>query len=286
MVRVTVGVMGPGRSVPDLRRRNDLDVLRWPVFGGLPLDAVVTARRGGVSSGPYESLNLGLHVGDDPAKVLVNRDRAAGAVGLKLSDLVFCGQSHGRGVAVVDRSHGGRGSRSVEDAVAGADALVTAEPGVGLVVMVADCVPLVLYEPVAHVVACVHAGWRGTVARIVDAAIQTMGTLGARPELMRAGIGPAIPAERYQVGDEVADAARSCFPEGATEIIRPDGPGRWRFELWAANRRLLIEAGVPIGNIDPCRIGTGEGTPFFSHRAANPCGRFAAVTVLHQRGAS
>ncbi|MEJ7765850.1 MAG: peptidoglycan editing factor PgeF [Acidimicrobiales bacterium] len=261
-------------------------MLRWPVFGGLALDAVVTTRRGGVSSGPYESLNLGLHVGDDPEQVLANRERAATAVGLALSDLVFCSQSHGRGVAVVDRSHRGRGSRSIEDAVAGVDALVTADPGVGLVVMVADCVPLVLYEPVAHVVACVHAGWRGTVARIVDAAIGAMGTLGARPELIRAGIGPAIPTERYQVGDEVADAVRACFGDAAGDLIRPDGAGRWRFDLWAANHRRLVEAGVPVGNIDPCRTGTGEGTPFFSHRAANPCGRVAAIAVLHQRGAS
>jgi copper oxidase (laccase) domain-containing protein len=88
------------------------------------------------------------------------------------------------------------------------------------------------------------------------------------------------------VGDEVADAVRACFGDAAADVIRPDGAGRWRFDLWAANRRLLVEAGVPVRNIDLCRAGTGEGTPFFSHRAANPCGRFAAIAVLHQRGAS
>lgn len=272
--------MGSGTPVPHLRRRAGLEVLTWPVFKGLGVDAVVTTRAGGVSTGRYASLNLGLHVDDEPERVLVNRRRGAAAIGLELSDLVFCSQVHGRGVAFVDRSHRGRGSRSLDDAVANADALVTASPGVGLVVLVADCVPLVLYEPVAHVVACVHAGWRGTVARVAEAAVDAMATLGAKPERILAGLGPAIPPDRYQVGEEVADAARSCFPEVADEVIQPAGAARWRFDLWAANRRILLEAGLAAENISLCGVGTGEGTPFFSHRASRPCGRFAAIAAL------
>jgi len=269
--------------MPALDRRAGLEVLTWPVFDGLPIGAAVTTRTGGVSSGPYESLNLGLHVGDHPEHVLGNRARAATAVGLELADLVFCSQPHGRAVAVVDRSHRGRGSRSLEDAVAGVDALVTASPGVGLVVLVADCVPMVLYEPVAHVVACVHAGWRGTVGRVAHAAVETMVALGARTDRILAGIGPAVPAARYQVGDEVAAAARASFGDDGDdgdEVIRPDGTGRWRFDLWAANRRVLLDAGVTAGNVSLSGIGTGQGTPFFSHRAAQPCGRFAAIATL------
>src|SRR5262249_10567920 len=162
---------------------------------------------------------LALHVGDDPDAVRENRRRAAGAVGLGLDDLVFCQQSHGRGVAGVGAGDGGRGALRADDASPAADALGTAAPGVGLGVVVADCVPLVLHDPVAGVLACVHAGWRGTVARVVTAAVDTMGSLGARPARTRVGIGPAIASARYEVGDDVADAARETFGAAADRVL-------------------------------------------------------------------
>jgi YfiH family protein len=253
---------------------------RWSVFAGLPVDAVVTGRDGGVSSGVYGTLNLSLSVGDDPALVVENRRRAAAAIGLDLDDLVFAHQVHGRDVTIVGGADRGRGTRTVDDAPA-ADALVTATPGLGLAVMVGDCVPIVLVDPVAGVVAAVHAGWRGTVARVTDAALDAMGTLAADPARVVAGLGPAITADRYQVGDEVADAARDCFAGDVDGVVRPDGTGRWTFDLWAANVRLLAEAGVPAPQIEVSPVGTGPGTPFFSDRTARPCGRFAALAVLH-----
>ena len=265
-------------------RHGGLTVLRWGVFSAQAVEALVTGRDGGVSAGPYESLNLGLHVGDDRDRVVENRRRAAAAVGLGLDDLVFCDQTHGRDVAVVDHRDRGRGTLAVDDAVP-ADAVVTATPGVGLVVMVADCVPVVLYEPGAHIVAAVHAGWRGTVARITAAAVETMVGLGADPAAVVAGIGPAVTADRYQVGADVADAVHACFAGdgGAVdEVVRPDGTGRWQVDLWAANRRILVDAGVQPGNIEVSPMGTGPGTPFFSDRAARPCGRFAAVARLRR----
>jgi polyphenol oxidase len=258
----------------------------WTVFDRLGVDAVVTTRAGGVSSGPYESLNLGLHVGDDPTLVVENRRRAAAAVGLPLDGLVLCRQVHGREVAVVGHGDRGRGTLTADDAPA-ADAVVTATPDLGIGVMVADCVPLVLYDPVAHVVAAVHAGWRGTVARVADAALEAMAGFGSVPADVVAGIGPAVTADRYQVGAEVADAARDCFGGDAgldgAGIVRPDGTGRWTFDLWAANRRILVEAGVRPTNIEVSAIGTGPGTPYFSDRAERPCGRFAALARLHPR---
>ncbi len=163
------------------------------------------------------------------------------------------------------------------------DAVVTSTPGLGLAVLVADCVPLVLYDPGAHVVAAVHAGWRGTVKRVTEAAVDAMAGLGADPGSIVAGIGPAITADRYQVGDEVADAVRACLDGDVGGIVRPDGTGRWLLDLWAANRRILVEAGVRPGNIEVSPVGTGPGTPFFSDRAARPCGRFAAMARLHAR---
>src|SRR5690606_6612910 len=173
-------------------------------------------------------------------------------------DLVFCDPTHGKDVAVVDLDERGRGTRRADDAVP-ADAVVTATPDVGLAVLVADCVPLVLYDPVAHVLAAVHAGWRGTVARISEAAVEAMAGLGADPARIVAGIGPAITVDRYQVGDEVAEAARACLaddPAAIDDVVRPDGTGRWLVDLWAANRRILVAAGVQPGNIEVSTIGT------------------------------
>ena len=277
------------------------EVVGWQVFDGHPVDALVTTRHGGVSAGDYGSLNLGLHVGDDAERVVENRRRAAAALGLALDDLVFCDQTHGSDVAVVGLDDRGRGTLRVDDAVP-ADAVVTTTPDVGLVVMVADCVPLVLYDPGAHILAAVHAGWRGTVARIGEAAVEAMAGLGADPARIVAGIGPAVTVDRYQVGDEVADAVRASLDDdggaghggsdgdeaggggGAVgDVVRPDGTGRWLVDLWAANRRILVEAGLQPGNIEVSTVGTGPGTPFFSDRAARPCGRFAALARLQAR---
>ena len=262
--------------------RAGLTVLTFPALDGRGVDAVVTTTAGGVSSGPYESLNLGLHVGDDPDAVVENRRRAAATIGLALDDLVFCNQTHGRMVVTVDAQDRGLGTTTVDDAIDGADALVTTTPGIGLAVVVADCVPIVLHHA-AGAVAVVHAGWRGTVARVAEAATEVLcAATGEGPGSIVAGIGPAIAADRYQVGDEVADAARDCFgPDDLEGVLAPDPTtdGRWRFDLWGANARVLREAGVPAGAIATAGAVTGDG-PFFSDRSARPCGRFALLARL------
>ena len=257
-------------------------VTTWAVFEDHPVDAVISTRAGGVSAGPYESLNLSLGVGDDPALVVENRERAAATIGLVLDDMVFCHQTHGRVVAVVSDDDRGRGTLTADDAVP-CDAVVTATSELGIAVVVGDCVPLVLYDPAAHVVAAVHAGWRGTVARVTDAAIDAMAGLGADAARIVAGVGPAITADRYQIGDDVVEAAAACFGGDVDGVVRPDGTGRWTFDLWAANHRLLVEAGVVPANIEVSPVGTGPGTPYFSDRAVRPCGRFAALARLHRR---
>jgi hypothetical protein len=271
------------------RRLGDLPVLAWPAFDPYPVDALVTTRHGGVSGGAYGSLNLGLHVGDDADAVLANRRRVAVALGAAPADFVFCAQSHRAEVATVtaaDRGRGrGRGSVTDADAPAGVDAVVTAEPGVVLAVLVADCVPIVLYDPVAHVLACVHAGWRGTVAGVTTAAVARMRELGSDPADLLAGIGPSIQPSRYQVGEDVRDAAQAAFGDRAGQVLRPDGTGRWTFDLWQANTLQLTDAGVAGSRVLVAGLDTGAGTPFFSHRGHAPCGRFAAVARLRPREA-
>lgn len=261
-------------------QRGSLPVLTWPVFAGVPVDAFVTTRHGGVSTGRYESLNLGLHVGDDEGRVLQNRERVA-AMGTVLDNFVFCEQTHGSTVVVVGTEHRGRGARPGTIPILAADALVTATPDVVLVIMVADCVPLVLFDPVARVLGCVHAGWRGTVQDVAGQSVSTMIRLGAEPSRILVGAGPAIAPDRYRVGDDVADAARAAFGNDATGVLRPDGTGRWLFDLWEANRRQLCTAGVPDENVHIADVPTGADGPFFSHRFEQPCGRFAAVARLN-----
>jgi YfiH family protein len=274
----------PTAPASTLRRRGDLDVLTWAAFESFDIDVLVTTRHGGVSSGPYTSLNLGLHVDDQPDDVLENRRRVATALGAGPDDFVFCQQAHSDHVHVVTADDRGRGTRTQDDAIHGTDALVTAEPGVVLTVMVADCVPIVLYDPVAHVLSCVHAGWRGTVARVSEAAVTAMRSLGSRPENVVAAMGPAIPPDRYQVGQDVADAALESLGTGSSQVIRQDGTGKYLFDLWTANRLVLRDAGVSDDRIAVAGIPTGApDNLFFSDRAARPCGRFAAVAQLHSR---
>jgi polyphenol oxidase len=271
-----------------LRDRAGLAVLTWPVFEPLPVEAIVTTRHGGVSAGRYATLNLSFAVGDEAANVHENRGRASAALGTGLGAFVFADQVHGRRAEIVSAADRGRGTLAAGDAVGPADALVTAEPGTVLAILVADCVPIVLYDPAAHVLACVHAGWRGTVAGAAQAALAAMGSLGTQPRDVVAGIGPAIAPGSYQVGADVAAAARDAFGPQAQALLRPDAagaPGRWLFDLPAANRHVLRTAGVPDGQIHVAATPTGPGPGlFFSHRAERPCGRFALAAQLEPRG--
>ncbi|SRR5216683_2459557 len=269
----------------DFRQRAGLEVLTWPAFDTLDAEVMVTTRNGGVSSGSYASLNLGLHVGDVAADVLANRRRVAAALGTDPGDLVFCNQAHGRGVQIVSARDRGRGALSLDDAIPRTDALVTGDAGTALVVMVADCVPIVLYDPVAHILACVHAGWRGTVARVAEAALAAMRSLGTRPADVVAGLGPAIAPDRYQVGGEVVAAAERGLGDASAEVMRPEGAGKWLFDLCAANRRVLRGAGVLDERIHVAAVPTGPAPGlFFSDREQRPCGRFALAARLTERG--
>jgi copper oxidase (laccase) domain-containing protein len=207
----------PAAATSALRRRADLDVLTWPVFDAFDVDVAVTTRNGGVSSGPYASLNLGLHVGDEAADVLENRRRAAAALDADPADFVFCIQAHGPNVQVVTASDRGRGALTQQDAIAGTDALVTRDAGVVLTVMVADCVPIVLYDPVAHVLACVHAGWRGTVARVSEAAVESMRSLGSNSGDVIAALGPGTAS----VSVRTRSSGRTGTASGCSTCGRP-----------------------------------------------------------------
>jgi polyphenol oxidase len=296
-----------------MRSAGPLTLLTWPALDASGADVAVTARDGGVSSGPYATLNLSLSVGDDPAQVLENRRRLAAALGARPADFVFARQVHGAGVRIVGDADRGSGVFTLDDAIPDTDALVTTSSGVVLAMLAADCVPIVLHDPVAGVLACVHSGWRGTVAGVSAAAVAAMQTLGSRPSDVIAGLGPAAAPARYQVGADVHQAVTQAFGPAATAFIRPDPAAldRWLLDLWAANRHILREVGLPDHQIHTTDLPTGpvahatpegptnhttsHGDPtshmdptshgyFFSDRAARPCGRLALVARLRSPG--
>jgi polyphenol oxidase len=309
---------GPANMAPaGLRTVGGLSLLTWPALDASGVDAAVTARGGGVSSGPYATLNLSLTVGDDPARVLENRRRLAAVLGARPEDFVFARQVHGAGARIVGDADRGSGAFTLDDAIADTDALVTMSPDVVLAILTADCVPIVLHDPVAGVLACVHAGWRGTVARVCAAAVAVMTSLGARPSDVIAGLGPAVASARYQVGPDVHQAVTQAFGSAAPAFLGPDpqASGRWLLDLWAANRHVLREVGLPDPQIHATNLPTGPLPPsalpagplppsalpadpaspadtnptdptghgyFFSDRAARPCGRLALVARLRQ----
>ena len=305
------GAAGPANPA-QIRMAGALRLLTWPALEASGADAAVTARDGGVSSGPYATLNLSLSVGDDPARVLENRRRLAAALSANPGDFVFARQVHGAGVRIVGPADRGSGAFTLDDAVPDTDALVTTSPDVVLAILTADCVPIVLHDPVAGVLACVHAGWRGTVAQVPAAAVAAMQSLGSRPSDILAGVGPAVAPARYQVGPDVYQAVTRSFGPDAATFLRPDpaAPDRWLLDMWSATRHVLRQAGLPDPQIHTTSLPTGPlpspvpsttpvdtasptaptGPPgqgyFFSDRIARPCGRLALVARLRTPGAN
>jgi polyphenol oxidase len=245
--------------------------------------AVVSTRHGGVSTGPYASLNLGGHVGDDPRAVAENRRRLAAELGVR--KLTIADQKHTARVALVDASLAGRGHDGVADAAAAfpaTDAMITDLPGVALTILVADCAPVVLYDPVRRAIGLVHSGRVGTIRGAVPKTISAMAeAFGSRARDLVIGIGPAIGAASYEIGEAEAAEVITAFGSAGTGLLVKNRPGHVIFDLPGAICRQLRAAGVPVGNVHDMAIDTRGATgDFFSDRAARPCGRFAAIGLL------
>lgn len=226
-----------------------------------------TDRWGGVSAVPYDSLNLGGAVGDDPAAVLANRERAARALGREPGRVVWMNQVHGRAVAVVDRPWG-------EGDVPEADAVVTTRTGLTLAVLTADCVPVLLAEPVAGVAAAVHAGRPGLVAGVVASAVDAMIALGAEPGRISALLGPSVCGKCY----EVPAALRSEVAAAAPEAYAETSWGTPAVDVSAGVRAQLARCGVRV--TDGPAVCTLESTDHFSYRRERTTGRLASYVWL------
>ena len=222
-------------------------------------------RHDGVSSAPYDRGNLGDHVGDDPVAVAANRARLAAAVGVGSDRLAAMSPVHGADVALV-------GPRPAATAPA-VDALVTITPGIALLVLAADCVPVLLADAAAGVVAVAHAGWRGVRTDVTGAALTSMGELGARPERTRALIGPAICGRCYPVDRERFDAVVAVAPRAAA-VAWGGGPA---LDLRLAVLERLMSSGVEATLVGGC---TAESPDWFSYRRDGVTGRHGGVVVI------
>lgn len=227
---------------------------------------MITTREGGSSAPPYASFNLGDHVGDDPAAVAANRKRLADELGLAAGRLAWMEQVHGRTVTVVE------GDQDAPAEVT--DALVTAEPGLAVVALVADCVPVLLGDPEAGVVAAVHAGRVGARIGVVPAAVDALCALGAQRHRIEALLGPAICGDCYEVPQAMADDVEAHLPGSAARGRKGTPSIDLRAGLW----RQLADEGIGRIGMDPrC---TAEDPTLFSYRREGATGRLAAITWI------
>lgn len=237
---------------------------QWPLPAGV--QAFCSERSGGVSAAPYDTLNLGDHVGDDAVAVAENRRRLALAIEARP---VFLKQVHGRGVVRLD-----------EDTADGtqADACWTTERGIACTMMVADCLPVLVTAGDGAIVGAAHCGWRGLADGVLEALWEQMAGAGAQARDALVWLGPCIGPDAFEVGPEVREAF-TAQDEDAVALFRPHGEGKFLADLQGLARRRLATLGFT-------QVAGNDGTPawctvsnpsrFFSHRRDRVSGRFAA----------
>ncbi len=245
-------------AVATLRERAGLSVFELDVVRPLGVDAYVTTRDGGVSRAPYDTLNVALHVGDAPEDVATNRRLVAAASGVPIDNLITTEQVHGNHVTVVTNTH----DRAV------GDALLTTRDDVALMIMAADCLPLLVVDTATSTIGVIHAGWRGLEAGVLGRSMEHLS-----PNTTHVVLGPCISQAAYPVGDDVAQHFRHV--DGA--VVADATPEKWRLDLALVARHQLRLAGVPDAQVHGFAASTDTGQRFFSDRAQRPCGRFALV---------
>lgn len=266
-----------GLSVFERVERDGIAVHTVPeVFERFGVGIAFSERGGGVSAPPYDSLDLAGHVGDDPLAVDINRRRLLDVIGIGTlaPRLTTSDQVHGSRVVQVAEADAGAGAcvASGPGPITGCDGLWTQVPGIPLLLMFADCVPVIVVDPAGPAVAVVHAGWRGLAAGVVERAVQSMEHGRESGELM-AFVGPHIGPCCYEIGDEIV----SHFGNSFVTITAASK----RFDLGAAVTYGLERAGIPKGRQWHLGICTAHTTDrFYSHRAEGRTGRHSALAVI------
>ncbi len=234
----------------------------------------IFTRHGGVSPQPWESLNFGASVGDEALRVAKNRGMALASIGLISESVYDVYQIHSTNVVVTS------GPLDKNDPHIKADAILTNKPNVTLMMRFADCVPILLFDPIKRAIGIVHAGWVGTVDKIIVKAVLEMGrNYGTNPDDLIAAIGPAIGPDHYTVGEDVLHRIRSSFHLIDDQIVS-ERNGKSYFDLWKANKISLNNVGVhKIEMAEICTFCNIE--DWYSHRGENgKTGRFGVVFGL------
>lgn len=227
------------------------------------------------------SFNLSLNVGDNPDQVVANRASLAQRLGVELDQMVFANQVHGSEVALITAEQAGSGARALQSAIPNTDAMVTNAPGVMLVTLAADCVPILFFDPVKRAIGVAHAGWKGTVAKIPAQTIRAMQEhFGSVPSDIIVSIGPSIGACCYEVGYDVVVAADKAFGAGNPFVLMDMEHSKPVFDLWKANLKSLTDVGVTPSNVEIARICTKCHADFFFSARNGHNGRFVAGIML------
>jgi len=255
---------------------HECDGLRFysfDIFSDSLLQGVFT-RRGGVSSAPWHSLNLGGSVGDDPAHVAENRIHVFNSMGRSPASIHDVWLVHGTDIVYADAP------RPLTEPAVKADILFTNNPEVSLFMRFGDCVPIMLHDPKKNVIGMAHAGWMGTVRGVVKAALQGMQShYGCNPKDIVAGIGPSIGVDHYKVGADVVSQFQEKYPNDVDRVLQTRN-GSVYLDLWTANVIQLHSAGVEQIQVSEvctaCHL-----DDWFSHRAEKgKTGRFGALMAL------
>jgi YfiH family protein len=241
----------------------------------------VTSRAGGSSKGDYKSFNLGLNAGDDDRVVTGNRKLLASALSTEIGNFITLSQIHSNKVIAIKSQDDLERIKEFENNQA--DAMVTDLADICPVVQVADCVPLLMYDPTRKVIAAVHAGWRGTVGRIARETVMVMKErFGCQADDILAGIGPSIGPCCYEVGEEVVEEVMNNL-SNADKLLTNNSSGTQKhFNLWQANIQELMEAGLSEAKIETANICTCcNKDQFYSYRCQKgKTGRFWAGLML------
>lgn len=246
-----------------LEWHKDGTIWRWTGVEGV--EAWFSTRQGGVSSPPFDSMNLSFNVNDDTESVIENRSRILAHGGVQLSDLVMSEQVHKAGVVWVDKSHRGRGAEGPTTALPGMDGLLTESRHVVLGMGFADCVPIFLADAKRRYVGALHAGWRGTILGVQIEALRMIEEHWGTLKDLRVGIGPSIGPCCYEVDETVYQAVVGRL--GHDRTLKAARPGHWQLDLWQTNKLIIENAGVPTENINIAGQCTScQADEFFSHR--------------------
>ena len=256
--------------------------------------AFSSTRKGGVGEGAYSEFNITHYCGDSPDHVSQNRQLLCNELGISDHQLFLPHQVHGKGILLINDDFLKCGEEERIKCLEGIDAVVTRIPGICIGVSTADCVPVLLYDEEQKVSAAIHAGWRGTVAKIVSDTVRFMeDECGCAATNMKAIIGPSISLEAFEVGKEVymefsaagfpMDSISRFYPHLAGDAEYHGQKGKWHLDLWAANWLLLEKAGIPFQNIQVANVCTyGTSDSFFSARRLGiNSGRIFTGIIIH-----